>query len=90
MLKFLHTKSTTLSENIFSDKFTGKKVLVMGSGPSVNDVNWENLDYDCLVTTTFFFIPAILFLKKTKIELILSFVFFFNFTVIFFNRRIEN
>ncbi len=29
-----------------------------------------------LVTTTFFFIPAILFLKKTKFELILSFVFF--------------
>ena len=46
MLKFLHTKSTTLSENIFSDKFTGKKVLVMGSGPSVNDVNWKNLDYN--------------------------------------------
>ena len=42
-----------------------------------------------LVTTTFFFIPAILFLKKTKFELILS-LYFFNFTVIFFNRRIEN
>ena len=55
MLKFLETKSSTLTENIFSDKFTGKKILVMGSGPSVNDVNWEKIDYNYIVTTTFFY-----------------------------------
>ena len=45
-----------------------------------------------LVTTTFFFIPAILFLKKTKFELILSFVFFSIILSFFFigELRINN
>lgn len=28
----------------------------MGSGPSVNLVNWKNLDYDCIATTSFFYL----------------------------------
>jgi len=56
MLKFLETNSTTISQDSFTNKFTGKKVLVMGSGPSVNAVNWKNLDYDCIVTTSFFYL----------------------------------
>ena len=56
MLKFLETKSSTLSDNTFSEKFTGKKVLVIGAGPSVNSVYWENIEYDCIVTTTHFYL----------------------------------
>jgi hypothetical protein len=56
MLKFLETKSSTLSDNTFSEKFTGKKVLVIGAGPSVNSVSWENIEYDCIVTTTHFYL----------------------------------
>lgn len=56
MLKYLETKSSILNENTFSDKFTDKRVLVMGSGPSVNSVNWEKLEYDVIVTTTFFYL----------------------------------
>lgn len=56
MLKFLETKSSTLSDNTFSEKFTGKKILVIGAGPSVNSVSWENIQYDSIVTTTHFYL----------------------------------
>jgi hypothetical protein len=56
MLRFLETNSTSISQDTFTNKFTGKKVLVMGSGPSVNLVNWKNLDYDYIVTTSFFYL----------------------------------
>jgi hypothetical protein len=56
MLKFLETRSSVISENIFIDKFTNKKILIMGSGPSVNCVNWENLHVDGIVTTSFFYL----------------------------------
>jgi len=55
MIKFLETKSETINQNVFIEKFTNKKVLVIGSGPSLNLVNWKNLDYDVIVTTTFFY-----------------------------------
>jgi hypothetical protein len=56
MLKFIETKSSVLSENTFADKFSNKRVLVIGSGPSVNMVNWKNIDVDVIVTTTFFYL----------------------------------
>ena len=56
MIKFLNTKSNTLSEDTFAKKFTGKRILVMGSGPSVKMANWQNLDVDHIVTTTFFYL----------------------------------
>lgn len=56
MLKFFETKSSLLSESTFISKFKDKKILIMGSGPSVNEVNWESLDYDNLVTTSFFYL----------------------------------
>lgn len=60
MLNFLkvYSKENTqyINEDTFSNKFTNKKILVMGSGPSVNDVNWEKLDYDYIVTTSFFYL----------------------------------
>lgn len=34
----------------FLKKFENKKILVLGGGPSTNDVDWENLDYDYIVS----------------------------------------
>jgi hypothetical protein len=56
MIKFLDTRSNTLSADIFDKKFTGKRILVMGSGPSLQFVNWQNIDVDHIVTTTFFYL----------------------------------
>lgn len=56
MLKFLETNSIFISQDTFINKFTNKKILVIGSGPSVNEVNWENLDIDGIVTTSFFYL----------------------------------
>jgi len=56
MLRFLETNSNLVSQDTFTNKFTGKKVIVMGSGPSVNLVNWRKLNYDCIVTTSFFYL----------------------------------
>lgn len=56
MIKFLESTSTTISQETFTDKFTNKKILVMGSGPSVNLVNWKTLDVDAIVTTSFFYL----------------------------------
>lgn len=56
MLKFLTTQSVTLSESIFSEKFTGKRILVIGAGPSTKLINWQNIDVDSIVTTTFFYL----------------------------------
>lgn len=56
MLKFLETKSTTLSPNVFTEKFHKKKILVMGSGPSVNTRNWRNIQVDGICTTSFFYL----------------------------------
>ena len=78
MLKYLETKSTTLSENVFSDKFTGKKILVMGSGPSVNAVNWEKIDYDYIVTTTFFYLNDKIRNLKNITHITLSEIIEFN------------
>ena len=36
-------------------RFEGKKLLVMGSGPSTLDVNWEVLDYDYIFTCNLFY-----------------------------------
>ena len=56
MLKFLETNSSLITQDTFTNKFTGKKILVMGSGPSVNLINWKKLNYDCIVTTSFFYL----------------------------------
>ena len=55
MIKSVKFMSTEVTNNTFVDKFQDKKILVMGSGPSVNELNWENLDYDGIVTCNNFF-----------------------------------
>ena len=36
-------------------RFEGKKILVMGSGPTTLDINWEVLDYDYIFTCNLFY-----------------------------------
>lgn len=40
----------------FKTNIEGKKVLVLGSGPSAREVDWQSYDYDILVTTSFFYL----------------------------------
>jgi hypothetical protein len=56
MLKFLETNSTTISPDIFIDKFSNKKILVIGSGPSLNERKWKNIEVDSVCTTSFFYL----------------------------------
>ena len=42
--------------NKFNNNINNKKVLVLGSGPSAREINWENYNYDILVTTSFFYL----------------------------------
>lgn len=55
ILKTFNTQSNTIKSENFVDKFNGKKILVLGSGPSARDRNWKNLDYDGIVTCNFFY-----------------------------------
>lgn len=56
MIKFLTTNSTSVSKETLSDRFTGKKIMVMGSGPSVSERNWSIVDVDMICTTSFFYL----------------------------------
>lgn len=42
--------------NLLKNNIQGKKVLVLGSGPSAREVDWSKYDYDILVTTSFFYL----------------------------------
>lgn len=44
-----------LPEQSLREKIEGKKILVMGSGPSVDSRNWEALDFDYIATVSFWF-----------------------------------
>lgn len=44
-----------ISENFNCSKYEGKSILILGGGPSTNEVNWENLEYDYVWSCTNFF-----------------------------------
>lgn len=54
----------------FLNKFEDKKVLLLAGGPSTNDVNWENLDYDYIVTLNHFFMNSRLRDKKVDLAVV--------------------
>jgi hypothetical protein len=43
-------------KSFYDNHIKDKNVLVMGSGPSTTQVNWENLDIDTILTTSFFYL----------------------------------
>ena len=47
--------NTKLHEDYLKDKIQGKKILVMGSGPSVDLRDWNNLDFDYIATVSFWY-----------------------------------
>lgn len=40
----------------FANNIASKKALVLGSGPSAREINWGSSDWDCLLTTSFFYL----------------------------------
>lgn len=44
--------------NLLLENIRGKKVLVLGSGPSATEVEWFNHRWDTLVTTSFFYLNS--------------------------------
>ena len=48
----------------FLKKIENKKILFLAGGPSTKDVNWENLDYDYIVSINHFFKNNKLFNEK--------------------------
>ena len=59
LFKFIQGNTQLLSENI-----SDKRVLVLGSGPSAREVDWESYDWDVLVTTSFFYLNDLVVSKK--------------------------
>ena len=49
----LTTKGNT---DLLSENISDKKVLVLGSGPSATEINWESKEWDVLITTSFFYL----------------------------------
>ena len=49
----LNTKGNT---DLLSENISDKKVLVLGSGPSATEINWESKEWDVLITTSFFYL----------------------------------
>lgn len=47
--------NSDLPQDFFREKIEGKKILVMGSGPSVDLRNWSNLDFDYIATVSFWY-----------------------------------
>ena len=56
MLDRFIASDTTLTESFYIDNIKNKNVLVIGAGPSTTQVNWENLDIDTILTTSFFYL----------------------------------
>ena len=47
--------NSEVSQEYLRDKIEGKKILVMGSGPSVDLRNWSNLNFDYMATVSFWY-----------------------------------
>ena len=63
-------KYLTGNTNLLLDNIEGKKVLVLGSGPSATEINWIEKDWEVLVTTSFFYlVPEILEQKPLHVTL---------------------
>lgn len=57
--------------NLLSENVSDKKVLVLGSGPSAREVDWQSEKWDVLVTTSFFYLNDIV-LSKRPVHVTLS------------------
>tara|TARA_Y100001963_G_scaffold9243_1_gene11887 strand:- start:1409 stop:2170 length:762 start_codon:yes stop_codon:yes gene_type:complete len=54
-LRFLNSVSDNFNSDKLVEKFSGKKILVVGSGPSTREITWENLEFDSIITCNNFF-----------------------------------
>ena len=54
------------------NQFKGKKIMVVGSGPTVDSRNWENLDYDFIFTCNRFYRNQKLKARKIALVTVIS------------------
>ena len=45
--------NVTLPKDFDSKKYENKNIIIVGGGPSTNDVHWEDLDYDFIFSCNF-------------------------------------
>lgn len=65
LFKYIEGNTDLLLNNI-----EGKKILVLGSGPSATDIDWTKEDWEVLVTTSFFYmVPEVLEQKPLHVTL---------------------
>jgi len=69
------TDLTINSEIVFQNNdrykdYVGKKLLIVGGGPSTNDVLWENIDYDYIWSCNHFYLNPKLRDKKVDLTFI--------------------
>ena len=50
------------------DKFKDSKILIVGAGPSTNEVKWHNLEYDYIFSCNHFFLNERLTTKVNYYE----------------------
>ena len=51
MLIYNTHNMTKLTNNV-----NKKNILILGSGPSAREVDWESIDFDTVITTSFFYL----------------------------------
>jgi len=59
IFKFIEGNTELLYQDV-----SDKKVLVLGSGPSAGEVDWESYEWDVLITTSFFYLNDLVISKK--------------------------
>ncbi|SVB67547.1 uncharacterized protein METZ01_LOCUS220401, partial [marine metagenome] len=52
------------------DKFKDSKILIVGAGPSTNEVKWHNLDYDYIFSLNHFYLNSNLKNRKVDIAIV--------------------
>lgn len=51
----IQSTEVVITDNYHYSKYRGAKLLVVGGGPSTNDVEWDSRDYDFVISCNHFF-----------------------------------
>ena len=51
----MDNRSYKMSQTMLNNKYKDKSIMIVCGGPSTNDVNWENINYDYLWSCNYFY-----------------------------------